>query len=163
MMTPTDPSDFMPLAGGCPCGAVRFRMETAPIITHCCHCRSCQKFSGSAFKINAMIETARLTVLAGAAVAHIDADGQKECRCGACGSALWAFHPRFGETLAFVGVGLFEEGERLAPEAHYFIRSKHPWIVLPEGVPAFEQLGDPGKSGMRERIAAAMAAPPAKP
>ena len=156
MTTQTDPARFVPLEGGCPCGTVRFRMETTPLITHCCHCRTCQKFSGSAFKINTMIETTRLTVLAGAAIAHVDADGQKDYRCGACGATLWAFHPRFGEAIAFVGVGLFDEGERLAPEAHYFIRSKHPWIVLPDGVPAFEQLGDPGKPGLRERIAAAM-------
>ena len=51
-----------------------------------------------------------------------------------------------------------DHGGRLKPEAHYFTRSKHPWIVLPPDVPAFEQLGDPGKAGARERIMAALAA-----
>ena len=49
----TDPT-FVPLTGGCKCAHVRFRMEVAPIVTHCCHCRSCQKVSGSAFGVNAM-------------------------------------------------------------------------------------------------------------
>lgn len=153
----SDEPRFVLLAGGCPCAKVRFRMETAPIITHCCHCRTCQRHSGTAFKVNAMIESARLTVLSGAPIAHVDEDGQKEYRCVACGTCLWACHPRFGEAIAFVGVGLFDDGGRLTPEAHYFVRSKHPWILLPEGVPAFKQLGDPGKRGIRARIAAAMA------
>jgi len=57
-----------------------------------------------------------------------------------------------------VGIGVLDHGERLAPEAHYFVRSKHPWVVLPPGVPAFEELGDPRKAGARERIMAALAA-----
>jgi hypothetical protein len=43
-------------------------------------------------------------------------------------------------------------------KAHYFIRSKHPWVTLPPGVPAFETLGDPAKAGARERVMAVLAA-----
>jgi hypothetical protein len=151
-----DPS-FVPLTGGCRCGQTRFRMEAAPIITHCCHCRTCQGISGSAFGINAMIETAWLTVLEGEPQLVSGADGEASRQCPACGSTLWAHLGKFGEAIAFVGTGVLDEGERLAPEAHYFIRSKHPWVTLPPGVPAFETLGDPGKAGTRERVMAAMA------
>ncbi|MBW8882107.1 MAG: hypothetical protein JF615_12015 [Asticcacaulis sp.] len=51
---------------------------------------------------------------------------------------------------------MLDEGFRLPPEAHYFVRSKHPWIVLPEGVPAFETIGNLGKAGAGERIMAAL-------
>ena len=37
------------LVGGCACGHVRYRLESAPIIVHGCHCRYCQRMSGSAF------------------------------------------------------------------------------------------------------------------
>jgi hypothetical protein len=57
---------FTPLAGGCKCFKVRFRMEGPPIITHCCHRRDCQRESGSAFCVNAMVETDRRTVLGAA-------------------------------------------------------------------------------------------------
>jgi hypothetical protein len=43
------------LEGGCSCGAVRYRLESAPMFVHCCHCRDCQRQTGSAFAINALI------------------------------------------------------------------------------------------------------------
>ena len=151
-------SAFIPLTGGCKCGQVRFRMEVAPIMTHCCHCRSCQKASGSAFRINAMIETGRLTVLEGEPQPFQGVDSQHEVQCPACRFTLWSYHPHFGDAIAFVGVGMLDQGELLPPEAHYFTRSKHPWVTLPPGLPTFEELGDPGKAGARERIVAALAA-----
>jgi len=152
----TDPT-FVPLTGGCKCGQVRFRIDAAPIITHCCHCRQCQKVSGAAFRINAMIETEHLTVLAGEPQPFQGADSHKVLQCPACRLSVWSYHPQLGEGIAFVGVGMLDHGERLPPEAHYFTRSRHPWVSLPPGVPAFEERGDPGKPGARERILAALA------
>ncbi len=151
---------FIPLAGGCKCGQIRFSMDALPIITHCCHCRDCQKISGSAFSVNAMIETRHLKILSG--LNPFEGEPRSDAaepRCPSCSVTLWSYHPRFGTAIAFVGVGLLDEGERLPPEAHYFIRSKHPWVTLPAGVPSFAELGDAGKAGVRERIRAAMAAP----
>ena len=54
------------LEGGCACGTVRYRLESAPMFVHCCHCRDCQRQTGSAFVLNALIETDRITLLAGA-------------------------------------------------------------------------------------------------
>ncbi|QPC45025.1 GFA family protein [Kaustia mangrovi] len=51
------------LDGGRACGSVRYRLEDEPIVVHCCHCRFCQRMSGSAFGLNAMIETERVTLL----------------------------------------------------------------------------------------------------
>jgi hypothetical protein len=148
---------FTPMSGGCNCGKLRFRMDSAPIITHCCHCLMCQKVSGSAFRVNAMIETARLTITDGTPEPFHGAGSRKVVRCGDCGFTLWSHHPRLGEAIAIVGVGVLDEGARLAPEAHYFTRSKHPWVTLPAGLPAFAELGDPGKPGAGARIAAALA------
>lgn len=53
-----------PLEGGCDCGRVRYRMQTRPLIVHCCHCRWCQRETGSAFALNALIEAERLEHLA---------------------------------------------------------------------------------------------------
>ena len=147
---------FTPLTGGCKCGRLRFRMEAAPIITHCCHCRDCQKAGGSAFRINAMIETDRLTILEGTTQEFQGAGSQKVVRCPDCLYALWSHIAQLGEAIAFVGVGMLDQGECVPPEAHYFTRSKHPWVTLPPGVPAFEAMGYPEKEGARARIAAAL-------
>ena len=46
--------------GGCCCKAVRYRLTSAPMFVHCCHCLNCQSQTGSAFVINAIIETERI-------------------------------------------------------------------------------------------------------
>ncbi len=128
--------------GGCHCGRVRYRMHGDPITVNACHCRDCQRLTGSAFAINAMIEADRVELLAGVPVA--DAEGA--VRCPHCNVLLWASHPMFGESVRFVRAGTFDENERIVPAAHFFVRSKHPWVVLPAGVPSYATLpgeGDP--------------------
>jgi hypothetical protein len=55
------------LDGGCTCRHVRYRMTTRPLIVHCCHCRWCQRETGSAFAFNALIEADRVRLLHGGA------------------------------------------------------------------------------------------------
>lgn len=127
-------SDEMFMQGGCACGAARFAIATAPIIVHACHCHSCQRRSGSAFAVNAMIETDRVAVLAGEVR---DGEGGMVRSCAACGQALWGHHPACGPGVALFPVGLMDEAERLAPDVHCFTESKHPWVALPAHVPAY--------------------------
>ena len=126
--------------GSCECGRVRYRIEGSPIFVNCCHCWQGQKITGSAFAINAMIEAERVEVADGAGDI---AAAKGETRCRACNTLLWATHRSFGEALLFLRVGTLDEGERLVPDAHFFVRSKHPWIAIPAGAHAFETL--PGK------------------
>ena len=57
-----NPAAF-PLEGGCACGHVRYRLEKAPLFVQCCHCTSCQREMGSAFVINALVESQHVTLL----------------------------------------------------------------------------------------------------
>ena len=138
--------------GGCECGAVRYRMGGEPIFVNCCHCRDCQKISGSAFAINGMIEADRLQVLEGKGTLVVE-DGA--ARCSRCKSLLWAEHAQFAGKIRFVRLGTLDEGERFPPDAHFFVRSKHPWIAIPAGVPAFETLPGEGDGPLLSPEAAA--------
>ena len=149
---------FTPLTGRCRCGQAQFRLEAPPIITHACHCRFCQQITSAPFRAVAMIETGHVTLFQGVTRIFEGEGSHRQIRCPDCGCMLWSHRPDLGEAITFVGLGLLDEGGRLEPEAHYFTRSKHPWITLPPDVPAFDQLGDPGKAGVRERILAALAA-----
>jgi hypothetical protein len=51
------------MTGSCFCGAVRYRLTSAPMFVHCCHCLDCQKQTGGAFAINAIIERDRIELL----------------------------------------------------------------------------------------------------
>ncbi|KAL6869134.1 hypothetical protein ACO1O0_000457 [Amphichorda felina] len=54
---------LFPMQGGCPCGATRYQLNLAPILVHCCHCTSCQRQVGSAFAINAIVESSAVALL----------------------------------------------------------------------------------------------------
>ncbi|KAL5363029.1 Mss4-like protein [Aspergillus floccosus] len=56
-----------PMEGGCACGYLRYRLENSPLVVHCCHCTSCQRETGTAFALNAVIETSNVTTLPSAA------------------------------------------------------------------------------------------------
>jgi hypothetical protein len=129
-----------PVDGGCDCRAVRYRLESAPMVVHCCHCRWCQRETGASFALNAMIETDRLTRLGRApqlvkTPTH-SGKGQDIARCPTCWVALWSHYSGAGPILAFVRVGTLDEPDALPPDIHIFAESKQPWVVLPSGTPA---------------------------
>lgn len=121
--------------GSCSCGGVRFRMETAPMIVHCCHCRRCQRQTGSAFVVNALIETDRLTLLEGdpcnVPVQSESGEGQDILRCPDCQVALWSHYARATDRLAFVRVGTLDEAPLVEPDVYIHLASKQPWVIVP--------------------------------
>ena len=141
--------------GGCECGDVRFRLASAPIFVNCCHCRQCQKLSGSAFALNGMIEADRVELIPAAPTPPVVRTDQGETRCRRCNTLLWATHRDFGDRIRFVRLGTLEDAGRLPPDAHFFVRSKHPWISVPEGVPSFETLPGDGDPPLFDAAAAA--------
>jgi len=134
--------------GGCACGAVRYRLLSAPMFVHCCHCRDCQRQTGSAFVINALIETDRIALLSGSpeAVAVPTDSGQPHdiYRCPRCRTAMWSDYGRRAK-LRFVRAGTLDDAAALAPDVHIYTRTKLPWVALPAGVPAFEAYYDSSK------------------
>jgi hypothetical protein len=138
--------DPIPAEGGCDCRAVRYRMETAPLFVHCCHCRWCQRESGSAFALNAMIEAERVTNLG------VDPElvntpsasgrGQVVARCPTCRVAVWSHYAGAGAAITFLRVGTLDDPDRLPPDIHIFTASQQPWVVLPAGVPAVPEYYD---------------------
>ncbi|HEY2891802.1 MAG TPA: GFA family protein [Dongiaceae bacterium] len=130
-----------PLEGGCACGAIRYRLKTKPMFVHCCHCRDCQRQTGSAFALNALIETDRIEIFSGKPEAvNMPTDSGRPhdiYRCPACRIALWSDYGR-RPALRFVRVGTLDDASALPPDVHIFTRSKLPWVRLPDDVPAVE-------------------------
>jgi hypothetical protein len=122
---------------------VRYRLTRSPLIVHCCHCRWCQRETGSAFALNALLETACLEPVAGAAelidTPSNSGKGQRIARCPNCRVALWSHYAGLGQLLSFVRVGTLDEPDQLPPDVHIFTESKQPWVVIPAGARAFPQ------------------------
>ena len=134
------------LAQGCyACGDVRYRMLGPPLIVHCCHCSWCQRETGSAFVLNALIESDRMQLLAGS-VELIDTPsasgaGQQIARCARCQTALWSHYAfaGIGERVKFVRVGTLDEPAQLPPDVHIFTSSKLPWLNLAGSAAVFPE------------------------
>ena len=143
--------------GGCDCREVRYRMASTPLFVHCCHCRWCQRESGAAFALNAMIESSRLQLLAGKPelvdTPSNSGKGQKIARCPRCRIALWSHYAGAGELVSFVRVGTLDNPDRFPPDIHIFTASKQPWVVLPPGTPAVPEYYDRDKEWPRESLA----------
>lgn len=129
------------LSGRCSCGHVQFRLRAAPLFVHCCHCSYCQRETGSAFAVNALVESDQVELLRGATetvhTPSASGKGQDILRCPLCRVAVWSHYGGAGPAVSFVRVGTLDEPWRLAPDVHIFTESRQPWVVLPEGVPAF--------------------------
>lgn len=129
--------------GGCACGGLRYELSSAPLFVHCCHCSWCQRESGSAFALNALIETDRVRLISGEpeTVSTPSASGKRQIflRCPACRIAVWSHYAGFGESVAFVRVGTLDEPQRLSPDVHIYTSSKLPWLEFPGGAPSFPE------------------------
>lgn len=133
--------------GGCTCGYVRYRMESQPLIVHCCHCSWCQRQSGSAFAVNALIEADRVTRLQGevvdVTVPSPSGKQQRISRCPKCQVAVWSYYlvmfGGIGERVRFIRVGTLDDPGRLPPDVHIYTSSKQSWIALPPDVPAVDE------------------------
>lgn len=133
-------ADIYPLEGGCTCRQLRFRMLTAPLIVHCCHCRWCQRESGASFALNAMIEADRVTLLSGQPEQVLtpsnSGKGQNVARCPNCRVALWSNYAGSGPAIRFVRVGTLDQPDQLPPDIHIFTSSRQPWVNLAGDVPS---------------------------
>lgn len=129
------------MQGKCTCGKIRYRLLDLPMFTHCCHCSWCQRETGSAFALNALIERDRLEVTGDVEFVTLPSasgKGQEVARCPDCHVALWSHYAGAGRLSAFVRVGTLDDPASCPPDVHIFTSTKLPWVVLDAKTPAFE-------------------------
>lgn len=137
----------MTIEGRCRCGAVRYRLtvEAMPPI-YCCHCLTCQTWSGSAFTEQAFIDEGQIEVTSGAPEIYVNitASGAESVQrlCGTCHTRLWntnSASPGF----AVVRAGTLDESHRLEPKAHIWAMRMQPWIVIGGDIPTWPENAPP--------------------
>lgn len=162
MVPLTDRAGLFPAEGGCDCRSMRYRMASEPLFVHCCHCRWCQRESGAAFALNAMIEADRVINLGVEPELVLtpseSGSGQLIARCPKCRIALWSNYAGAGPVVRFVRVGTLDNPDLLPPDIHIFTQSKQPWVVIPENMAAVpeyykrEEYWPPGSMARRQVI-----------
>ena len=142
------------LQGGCSCGSVRYELLAAPMSVHCCHCTDCQRHTGSAFVLNAIIETAAIKIRRGvleAVPVPRDYAPHDIHRCRKCKVALWSDYGNRPQ-IRFVRVGTLDNPKALRPDIHIYTRDKVPWLKIPKGIPAFKVYYNPKKVWPKSRL-----------
>lgn len=129
--------------GRCTCGEVEYELTAAPMFVHCCHCSWCQRETGSAFAINALIETENVVVRRGCTetitVPSNSGMGQNICRCPSCKTALWSQYGAAKDNVCFVRVGTLNNPNACPPDIHIFTSTKQKWLQLDDSVPVMTE------------------------
>ncbi|MGH7864371.1 MAG: GFA family protein, partial [Candidatus Binataceae bacterium] len=134
----------MNLSGGCSCSALRYKLTASPLIVHACHCRDCQRITGSAFVINIWIEK-EFVRSDGAAPKSFTLKGgtgkdHEVFFCAKCGTYVWSRYEAAPGDSLFVRAGTLDKPHTIAPDVHIFTRSKLPWLKLPEDARSFASI-----------------------
>jgi hypothetical protein len=128
--------------GGCACGKLRYRMKRAPLFVHCCHCTRCQRETGSAFALNAMIEADAVDFTGETMIVDTPSEsgkGQKVLRCPHCHVAVSSHYGGLGEAVHFLRGGTFDDRRWLKPDIHIYTASKQDWVILGDDVPQAQE------------------------
>jgi hypothetical protein len=136
-------ASFTPVEGSCSCKEIHYRMNKTPMMIHACHCTCCQRESGSAFAINALVESAEISLTNGVpeyiAIPTSSGKIQRVARCPNCKVALWSHYATAGDSLSFVRVGTLDESAAFPPDIHVFTSTKQPWVIIPDDKPSFAE------------------------
>jgi hypothetical protein len=129
----------LPLPGGCVCGAVRYRLNAAPLLVYACHCHDCQTRSGSAFALTAVIRTADLEMSGEVERVHVQSHSGRELEhvyCPVCRVRLLV-SASAAPDYASLRAGTLDEAGWAVPVVQLYARSAIPWALIP-GVPTPE-------------------------
>jgi len=127
--------------GACLCGRVRYRAITAKARALVCHCRDCQRQSGSAFSVLLAMPAADLSLDGELDSFSGKAASGREVRrrfCGRCGTPVLTDSPARPGVIA-LKAGTLDDPSWLAPKLHLWCGSAQPWVALPSDVPCFPE------------------------
>jgi len=134
-----------PIAGGCACGAVRYRLTAPPKAIYICHCTDCQTLTTSAFTLSMPVDRESLEITQGQLMSwiRVPPSGNQipQHVCKVCGVRIYS-EPRAGSPVITLRCGSLDDTTWLRPTASIWMKSKQPWVIIPEDVLTYDEAGD---------------------
>ena len=134
------------LTGRCLCGAVRYTVAAPITELRACHCRDCQKSSGTGGSVNAMIPSSSFKIVEGAPKCFsVTADSGRTLYrffCGDCGSPLYSQRTTTPETTS-LRIGTLDDSSDMKITANIWTRSARPWAYIDPATKQFSGQPDP--------------------
>jgi hypothetical protein len=128
------------LEGGCLCGGVRFRISGKLGPAGFCHCRQCQRASGSAFAANAPVRTGYFAIVSGPDLVteYESSPGKFRAFCRTCGSPVYSRRDTEPE-LRRIRLGTLDGDPERRPLAHVWVSAKAPWYAIGDALPRYRE------------------------
>lgn len=121
------------ITGGCQCGAVRYQFDGTPELVALCHCRMCQKATGSVAWAFFTARLDELTWTRGRPSLYRSSAAAQRGYCAACGTPL-TFEPDAAQTLD-LGIATLDQPALLEPTEQYWISTRMPWFAALADLP----------------------------
>jgi hypothetical protein len=128
-----------PLAGGCLCGATRFRVNAEPVVTTLCHCSLCRRAAGAPLVAWAMFPLEAFALERGTLAIYASSPGVERGFCARCGTTL-SFAADFLPGLIDLTIASFDEPERLPPQLHMWDSKRISWMQPGDDLPRHAEL-----------------------
>ena len=128
----------MELTGGCHCGAVRYKVSSAPQHSALCHCADCRKNAGAPMVAWSAFAEAELTVTKGEPVTFNSSGTTFRSFCGTCGSGLFYRNENFLPGIVDIQSATFDDPEQVPPGAHIMAAHMLTWMETTHDLPRFE-------------------------
>jgi len=146
------------VTGGCLCGAIRYEASEPPINAGICHCRMCQKSTGSAFMVIAGFSRTALRFTEGEPKLYKSSAIMEKGFCSNCGSLLFdkfiVGSLRRNPNIVWIQLGTLDHPEVVSLKFHSGVESQLPWVHFDDGLPRNRCDDDPN---LAEALAAAEA------
>ena len=130
------------LTGGCLCGQVRYTVSGEPAFTGVCHCRNCQRYTGSAFEPVVAFPSASVSLTGELKTYKDKGDSGKEVRrrfCPNCGSGVIA-EVDILPGLTLVLAGTLDDTAAYTPAMEIYCSSAQPWVHAGAERPRFPKM-----------------------
>jgi hypothetical protein len=130
-----------PYTGGCQCGSVRYVVTTEPMRLVACHCKECQRQSGSAFGMSMPVKRNSLTVTGLTKRVTRTADSGNEVAgvfCPECGVRIYHVLKSSPDVVS-LKPGTLDDTSWLRPDAFIWMKSAQGWVAVPNGVKTLER------------------------
>ncbi len=143
MSDSSNSNDEVRITGGCYCGAIRYECDQPPVEPGICHCRECQRWTGSAFLAVAGFPQSGFRYTRGNPRLNQSSSLVDRYFCADCGSSL---HCRYLISLGdadltanpdylLVSVGTLDDPGMAKMEYHYGVESQLPWVHFDDDLP----------------------------
>jgi hypothetical protein len=127
------------LEGGCHCGAIRYRVEGAPIHAALCHCTDCRRHAGAPMVGWTLFGNENFTILKGEAKIYASSEHGRRHFCADCGTGLFYTSEMVFPNQTDVQVATLDDPDALPMQAQIQLADRIGWMEGVDALPGFDR------------------------